>query len=406
MKLISGGVTAAKGFRAAGVHAGVKAGSSPDKNDLAMILCDTEAAAAGVYTMNRVKAAPIYVTMEHLENGTARGVIANSGNANACAPLGHENAVKMCEAAASATGLRPEDFIVCSTGVIGQTLNVSVIEDACPTLASLLSRDGSGDAAAAIMTTDTKKKEIAVSFEIGGKEVRLGGIAKGSGMIHPNMGTMLCFLTTDCAISSDVLQDALYEVTKVTFNRVSVDGDTSTNDTCCILASGAAENALIDWKSEDYDVFYGALKYVCTELAKKIAGDGEGATKLVSCTVSGSRSDEAAEKLSMEVIRSSLVKAAMFGADANWGRVLCSMGYSKAPFRPECVDVAFASAAGTIQVCKAGEGLDFDEELAKKVLSQPEVEILVNVNEGEHAVTAWGCDLTYDYVKINGDYRT
>lgn len=406
MKLISGGVTAAKGFRAAGVHAGVKAGSSPDKNDLAMILCDTEAAAAGVYTMNRVKAAPIYVTMEHLENGTARGVIANSGNANACAPLGHENAVKMCEAAASATGLRPEDFIVCSTGVIGQTLNVSVIEDACPTLASLLSRDGSGDAAAAIMTTDTKKKEIAVSFEIGGKEVRLGGIAKGSGMIHPNMGTMLCFLTTDCAISSDVLQDALYEVTKVTFNRVSVDGDTSTNDTCCILASGAAENALIDWKSEDYDVFYGALKYVCTELAKKIAGDGEGATKLVSCTVSGSRSDEAAEKLSMEVIRSSLVKAAMFGADANWGRVLCAMGYSKAPFRPECVDVAFASAASTIQVCKAGEGLDFDEELAKKVLSQPEVEILVNVNEGEHAVTAWGCDLTYDYVKINGDYRT
>ena len=406
MKLISGGVTAAKGFRAAGVHAGVKAGSSPDKNDLAMILCDTEAAAAGVYTMNRVKAAPIYVTMEHLENGTARGVIANSGNANACAPLGHENAVKMCEAAASATGLRPEDFIVCSTGVIGQTLNVSVIEDACPTLASLLSRDGSGDAAAAIMTTDTKKKEIAVSWEIGGPEVRLGGIAKGSGMIHPNMGTMLCFLTTDCAISSDVLQDALYEVTKVTFNRVSVDGDTSTNDTCCILASGAAENALIDWKSEDYDVFYGALKYVCTELAKKIAGDGEGATKLVSCTVSGSRSDEAAEKLSMEVIRSSLVKAAMFGADANWGRVLCAMGYSKAPFRPECVDVAFASAAGTIQVCKAGEGLDFDEELAKKVLSQSEVEILVNVNEGEHAVTAWGCDLTYDYVKINGDYRT
>lgn len=406
MKLISGGVTAAKGFRAAGVHAGVKAGSSADKNDLAMILCDTEAAAAGVYTMNRVKAAPIYVTMEHLENGSARGVIANSGNANACAPLGHENAVKMCEAAAVATGLRPEDFIVCSTGVIGQTLNVSAIENACPTLASLLSRDGSGDAAAAIMTTDTKKKEIAVSFELGGKEVRLGGIAKGSGMIHPNMGTMLCFLTTDCAISPDVLQNALYEVTKVTFNRVSVDGDTSTNDTCCILASGAAENTLIDWKSEDYDVFYGALKFVCTELAKKIAGDGEGATKLVSCTVSGSRSDEAAEKLAMEVIRSSLVKAAMFGADANWGRVLCAMGYSKAPFRPECVDVTFASSAGSIQVCKAGEGLEFDEELAKKVLSQDEVEIQVNVNEGEHAVTAWGCDLTYDYVKINGDYRT
>lgn len=406
MKLISGGVTAAKGFKAAGLHAGVKAGSNPEKNDLAMILCDTEATAAGVYTMNRVKAAPIYVTMEHLENGVARGIIANSGNANACAPMGHENAVKMSESAAAATGLKPEDFIVASTGVIGQPLNISVIEQACPTLASLLSRDGSMEAAKAIMTTDTRPKEIAVSFEIGGKEVRLGGIAKGSGMIHPNMGTMLAFLTTDCAISSDVLQSALYETTKVTFNRISVDGDTSTNDTCCILASGAAGNPVIDWKSEEYDVFQGALKFVCTELAKKIAGDGEGATRLVTCTVSGSRSDETAEKLAMEVIRSSLVKAAMFGADANWGRVLCAMGYSKAPFRPEYVDIAFASAAGEIQVCAAGEGLAFDEDLAKKVLTQPEVEIRINVNEGEHSATAWGCDLTYDYVKINGDYRT
>lgn len=406
MKLISGGVTAAKGFKAAGLHAGVKAGSNPEKNDLAMILCDTEATAAGVYTMNRVKAAPIYVTMEHLENGVARGIIANSGNANACAPMGHENAVKMSEAAAAATALKPEDFIVASTGVIGQPLNISVIEQACPTLASLLSRDGSMEAAKAIMTTDTRPKEIAVSFEIGGKEVRLGGIAKGSGMIHPNMGTMLAFLTTDCAISSDVLQSALYETTKVTFNRISVDGDTSTNDTCCILASGAAGNPVIDWKSEEYDVFQGALKFVCTELAKKIAGDGEGATRLVTCTVSGSRSDETAEKLAMEVIRSSLVKAAMFGADANWGRVLCAMGYSKAPFRPEYVDIAFASAAGEIQVCTAGEGLAFDEDLAKKVLTQPEVEIRINVNEGEHSATAWGCDLTYDYVKINGDYRT
>lgn len=406
MKLISGGVTAAKGFKAAGLHAGVKAGSNPEKNDLAMILCDTEATAAGVYTMNRVKAAPIYVTMEHLENGVARGIIANSGNANACAPMGHENAVKMSEAAAAATGLKPEDFIVASTGVIGQPLNISVIEQACPTLASLLSRDGSMEAAKAIMTTDTRPKEIAVSFEIDGKEVRLGGIAKGSGMIHPNMGTMLAFLTTDCAISSDVLQSALYETTKVTFNRISVDGDTSTNDTCCILASGAAGNPVIDWKSEEYEVFQGALKFVCTELAKKIAGDGEGATRLVTCTVSGSRSDETAEKLAMEVIRSSLVKAAMFGADANWGRVLCAMGYSKAPFRPEYVDIAFASAAGEIQVCTAGEGLAFDEDLAKKVLTQPEVEIRINVNEGEHSATAWGCDLTYDYVKINGDYRT
>jgi len=406
MKIITGGVTAAKGFKASGVHAGVKAGSSPDKNDLAMILCDTEAAAAGVYTMNRVKAAPIYVTMEHLENGVARGIIANSGNANACAPLGHENAVKMCQAAAAATGLRGEDFIVASTGVIGQTLNIAAIEKACPTLASLLSRDGSMEAAHAIMTTDTVPKEIAVSFEIGGKEVRLGGIAKGSGMIHPNMGTMLCFLTTDCAITPDVLQGALYDVAKITFNRVSVDGDTSTNDSCVILASAQAGNPVIDWKSEDYEVFLEALRFVCTELAKKIAGDGEGATKLVTCTVSGSRSDEAAEKLAMEVIKSSLVKAAMFGADANWGRVICAMGYSKAPFRPEYVDVSFASAAGEIQVCRAGEGLEFDEDLAKKILTQSEVEIRVNVNEGEHSVTAWGCDLTYDYVKINGDYRT
>ena len=406
MKLISGGVTAAKGFQAAGIHVGIKTESDPQKNDLAMILCDTEATAAGVYTMNRVKAAPIYVTMEHLENGVARGIIANSGNANACAPFSHENAVKMSEAAAAATGLKPEDFIVASTGVIGQMLNISAIEAACPTLASLLSRDGSMEAAKAIMTTDTRPKEIAVSFEIGGKEVRLGGIAKGSGMIHPNMGTMLAFLTTDCSISSDVLQNALYDTVKVTFNRISVDGDTSTNDTCCILASGAAENPVIDWKSEDYDVFLGALKFVCTELAKKIAGDGEGATKLVACTVFGSRSDEAAEKLAMEVIRSSLVKAAMFGADANWGRVLCAMGYSKAPFRPEYVDVSFASSAGEIQVCKAGEGLNFDEDLAKKILTQSEVEIRVNVNEGEHSATAWGCDLTYDYVKINGDYRT
>ncbi len=406
MKIITGGVTAAKGFKASGVHAGVKAGSSPDKNDLAMILCDTEAAAAGVYTMNRVKAAPIYVTMEHLENGVARGIIANSGNANACAPLGHENAVKMCQAAAAATGLRGEDFIVASTGVIGQTLNIAAIEKACPTLASLLSRDGSMEAARAIMTTDTVPKEIAVSFEIGGKEVRLGGIAKGSGMIHPNMGTMLCFLTTDCAITPDVLQGALYDVAKITFNRVSVDGDTSTNDSCVILASAQAGNPVIDWKSEDYEVFLEALRFVCTELAKKIAGDGEGATKLVTCTVSGSRSDEAAEKLAMEVIKSSLVKAAMFGADANWGRVICAMGYSKAPFRPEYVDVSFASAAGEIQVCRAGEGLEFDEDLAKKILTQSEVEIRDNVNEGEHSVTAWGCDLTYDYVKINGDYRT
>ncbi len=406
MKQISGGVTAAKGFRAAGIHAGVKAGSDPKKNDLAMILCDVEASAAGVYTMNRVKAAPIYVTMEHLEDGVARGIIACSGNANACAPMGHENAVRMTEAAAEAVGLRPEDFIVASTGVIGQTLNVQVIEDACPALAAKLSPEGSPEAASAIMTTDTHAKESAVSLELGGKEVRLGGIAKGSGMIHPNMGTMLVFLTTDCAISPDLLHSALYDTVRVTFNRISVDGDTSTNDTCCILASGEAGNPLIDWQGDDYDAFAEALRYVCTDLARQVAGDGEGATKLITCTVSGSRSDEAAEKLAMEVIRSSLVKTAMFGADANWGRILCAMGYSRAPFRPECVDISFASAAGEVAVCRHGEGLAFDEEKAKAVLSEKEVEIRIDVAEGEHSVTAWGCDLSYDYVRINGDYRT
>ena len=315
MNIITGGVTAPKGFQAAGIHCGIKDNFTtpqPDKKDLAMILSSVPCAAAGTYTRNVVKADPVILTKEHLADHQARGIIFDSGNANACAPKGRENAQRMAQAAAAATGLRPQDFAVCSTGIIGVELNIQAIEKGVPSLVAALADtpQASLDAAHAILTTDLKVKEIAVTVELGGKTVTIGAIAKGSGMIHPNMGTMLCFLTTDCAISSDVLQDALYEVTKVTFNRVSVDGDTSTNDTCCILASGAAENALIDWKSEDYDVFYGALKYVCTELAKKIAGDGEGATKLVSCTVSGSRSDEAAEKLSMEVIRSSLVKAA------------------------------------------------------------------------------------------------
>ena len=407
LNFIEGGVCAAQGFRAAGIHVGVKTHAAW-KKDVALIVSDVDCAAAAVFTKNVVKAAPIHVDKAHLADGRARAIIANSGNANACAPHGEENAEKMCAAAAKAIGCKPEDIVVSSTGVIGQTINVQVIEEGVPALYAALERsnEASDAAAHAIMTTDTVKKEVAVETTVGGKTVRMGGIAKGSGMIHPNMGTMLAFLTTDCAISSDVLQSALYDTTKVTFNRISVDGDTSTNDTCCILASGAAGNPLIDWKSEDYDVFLGALKFVCTELAKMIAGDGEGATKLVTCTVSGSRSEEAAEKLAMEVIRSSLVKAAMFGADANWGRVLCAMGYSKAPFRPEYVSVSFASAAGEVLVCQQGEGVDFDEDKAKAVLSQPEVEIRVNVGEGEHSATAWGCDLTYDYVKINGDYRT
>lgn len=403
---ISGGVCAAKGFTAAGVHCGVKAGSSPDKNDLALILSEKECAAAATYTMNRVKAAPLYVTMDHLENGVAWGVVANSGNANACCPQSHENAEAMSVSAAAATGREPGDFVVASTGVIGQTINISAIQAGLPQAAAALSADGSDTAAHAIMTTDTVKKEIAVSLTIGGKEVRLGAIAKGSGMIHPNMGTMLAFITTDCAITHEMLSDALHEVVARTFNRVTVDGDTSTNDMCVVLANGMAGNSLIEWKDQDYETFLAALEEVCRYLSRAIAGDGEGASKLVTCKMHGARSEESAERLAKAVVGSSLVKAAMFGADANWGRVLCAMGYSKAPFRPEHVDVSFCSQAGSILVCKQGDGVDFDEDKAKTILTEKEVIIDVDLHEGDESAECWGCDLTYDYVKINGDYRT
>ena len=403
---ISGGVCAAKGFTAAGVHCGVKAGSSPDKNDLALILSEKECAAAATYTMNRVKAAPLYVTMDHLENGVAWGVVANSGNANACCPQSHENAEAMSVSAAAATGREPGDFVVASTGVIGQTINISAIQAGLPQAAAALSADGSDAAAHAIMTTDTVKKEIAVSLTIGGKEVRLGAIAKGSGMIHPNMGTMLAFVTTDCAITHELLSDALHEVVARTFNRVTVDGDTSTNDMCVVLANGMAGNSLIEWKDQDYETFLAALEEVCRYLSRAIAGDGEGASKLVTCKMHGARSEESAERLAKAVVGSSLVKAAMFGADANWGRVLCAMGYSKAPFRPEHVDVSFCSQAGSILVCKQGDGVDFDEDKAKTILTEKEVIIDVDLHEGDESAECWGCDLTYDYVKINGDYRT
>ena len=406
LKEISGGVCAAQGFTASGVHCGVKAGSSPDKNDLALILSEKECTAAATYTLNRVKAAPLYVTMDHLENGVAWGVVANSGNANACCPMSHENAEAMCAAAAAATGRAPEDFVVASTGVIGQTINIAAIQAGMPAAAAALKGDGSDAAAHAIMTTDTVKKEIAVSFQLGGKEVKLGAIAKGSGMIHPNMGTMLVFITTDCAITHGMLEDALREVVSKTFNRVTVDGDTSTNDMCVVLANGMAGNPLIEWKDEDYTAFKAALDHVCRTLSRAIAGDGEGASRLITCEMKGARSEESAERLAKAVVGSSLVKAAMFGADANWGRVLCAMGYSKAPFRPEHVDVSFRSCAGEILVCKQGEQVNFDEDRAKEILSQKEVVIAVSLNEGEESAECWGCDLTYDYVKINGDYRT
>ncbi len=405
MKLISGGVTAASGFQAAGIHAGVKSGSG-DKKDLALIYSAAECTAAATYTMNRVKAAPLYVTMSHLENGVARAVVVNSGNANACAPLGHENAERMCASAAAALGISTEDVVVASTGVIGQPLNIAAIESAMPALAAALNEDGSQAANQAIMTTDTKEKTAAVEVELGGVAVKVGGIAKGSGMIHPNMGTMLCFVTTDCAITQEMLADALHEIVPRTFNRITVDGDTSTNDMCVVLANSRAKNPLIEWKNDDYQVFYDALYEVLKALAICIAGDGEGASRLITCTVSGARSEGTAERLAKSVVGSSLVKAAIYGADANWGRVLCAMGYSKAPFRPEWVDVSFSSQAGIILVCKDGTGLEFDEELAKKILSADSVTIEVNIHEGDGKATCWGCDLTYEYVHINGDYRS
>ena len=403
---ISGGVCAAQGFKAAGIRCGVQADASPDKLDLAMILSERECAAAAVYTLNRVKAAPIYVTMDHLENGVAWGVVANSGNANACCPMSHENAEAMCLFAAQATGREAEDFIVASTGVIGQTINIQAIQTGLPKAAAALSAGGSDAAATAIMTTDTVKKEIAVSFDLGGKAVTIGAIAKGSGMIHPNMGTMLCFITTDCAITQELLEDALREVSAKTFNRVTVDGDTSTNDTCVVLANGAAGNPLVEWKDSGYETFKSALEHACRYLARAIAGDGEGAGRLVTCKMTGARSEENAERLAKAVVGSSLVKAAMCGADANWGRVLAAMGYSKAPFRPEHVDISFSSAAGEILVCGQGDGLPFDETRAKEILSQKEVVIAVDLHEGEDEAECWGCDLTAEYVHINGDYRS
>ena len=400
-----GGVTAAKGFLAAGLHAGVKS-SNPEKRDVALIYSEAPCSAAAVYTTNAVKAAPVLLTMKHLADGRAQAVIANSGNANACAPGGEEHAEKMAACAAGALGISPEDVVVASTGVIGQRLNVAVIEKVVPALAANLSPERGEEAALAIMTTDTVKKEFSVSFSISGKIAHIGGICKGSGMIHPNMGTMLCFITTDAAISPAMLDKALKSVNKLTFSRVSVDGDTSTNDMCVVLANGMSGGAEIISENEDYYAFYEALKELCTAFARAIAADGEGASHLITCRVSGAKDDAAAEILSKSVISSSLVKAAMFGADANWGRVLCAMGYSGAEFDPGVVSVSFISENGEINVCENGEGLDFDEDLAKKVLSAKEIIIAVSAGAGNGSAECWGCDLTYDYVRINGDYRT
>ncbi|MGM9585570.1 MAG: bifunctional glutamate N-acetyltransferase/amino-acid acetyltransferase ArgJ [Faecousia sp.] len=404
MRVIEGGVCAAKGFSANGVHCGIR--KNQTKKDLSLIFSSVPASAAAVYTTNLVKGAPLTVTKEHLANGIAQAVICNSGNANTCNANGMEIAEEMSALAAKALGISADDMIVASTGVIGQTLSIEPIAAGLPELVAGLSPEGGKAAAEGIMTTDTVMKEVAVEFTLGGKTCRLGGIAKGSGMIHPNMATMLVFLTTDAAISPAMLQKALSGDIAGTFNMLSIDGDTSTNDMVAVLANGLAGNPCIDAEGEDFGAFMKALNTVTIALCRKIAGDGEGATKLLECKVTGAADLDTAKTVAKSVICSSLLKAAMFGADANWGRVLCAIGYSGANVDVNKVDVAFHSAAGTVEVCKNGAGLDFSEETAKTVLLEKEIEILVELHSGDAAATAWGCDLTYDYVKINGDYRT
>ena len=404
MKMIEGGVTAAQGFVAGGVHCGIRKNKS--KPDLAMIYSEKLCAAAAVYTQNLVKGAPILVTKKNIENGRAQAVICNSGNANTCNADGVEKAERMCAIAGEVLGIHPADVVVASTGVIGQVLPIEPIESAAQALKDSLSPTGSRAAATAIMTTDTIPKEAAVEVEIGGKTVKIGGISKGSGMIHPNMATMLCFVTTDCAISPEMLQKAITASADETFNMISIDGDTSTNDTYAVLANGMAGNPEITAEGPDFDLFCDALQAVCRTLSKLMAGDGEGATKLLVCQTTGAKDRATARTVAKSVICSTLFKAAMFGADANWGRVLCAIGYSGAAVDVDRIGVAFRSAAGQVDVCQNGAGIPFSEEEAAKVLKENEITILVDLHQGEASAEAYGCDLTYDYVKINGDYRT
>ncbi len=404
IKIISGGVCAASGFKAGGIHCGIR--KNRTKKDLAVIYSETPAAAAAVYTTNLVKGAPLAVTKKHIADGKAQAVICNSGNANTCNANGIEIAEQMSELLASELGINSKDVVVASTGVIGQPLDIEPIKNGIPELVKSMSDNGTADAAEAIMTTDTVNKQIAVEFEIGGKRCRMGGIAKGSGMIHPDMATMLVFITTDTAISSEMLKKALSGDIQNTFNMLSIDGDTSTNDMVTVLANGKAGNTEITESSADFEIFMKALNTITVNLCRMIAADGEGATKMLECQVSGAESKEIAKTVAKSVVCSSLLKAAMFGADANWGRVLCAIGYSKANVDISKIDVSFVSNKGEILVCKNGAGVDFSEEKAKEILLEDEIEIKVSLGNGEHCATAWGCDLTYDYVKINGDYRT
>ena len=403
MKEIKGGVCAAKGFKASGVHCGIR--KNKTKKDLALIYSEKKAVAACVYTTNLVKGAPITVTKANVSDGYAQAAICNSGNANTCNANGVEIAEKMCSLLSEELGIDKSDVIVASTGVIGQPLDIEPIANGIPSLVKELKTD-SGDAAAAIMTTDTVQKCVSYSFEIGGKECRIGGIAKGSGMIHPNMATMLVFITTDCAISSEMLQKALSSDIAETFNMISIDGDTSTNDMVTVLANGLAGNKEISKEGDDFNEFMKALNTITVWLCRRIAADGEGATKLLECKVSGAKDKDTAKTVAKSVVCSSLTKAAMFGSDANWGRVLCAIGYSGADVDVNKIDVWFKSDKGSILVCENGAGVDFSEEKAKEILSENEIDILVDLKSGDASSTAWGCDLTYDYVKINGDYRT
>ena len=403
IKEIQGGVCAPKGFKANGIHCGIRKNKA--KRDFALIVSEVRAAAAGVYTSNLVKGAPVVVTKNNLTDGYAQAIICNSGNANTCNADGIEVAKEMCGLVTEVGGIPASDVVVASTGVIGQKLDITPMRQHIGELWQGLG-DAGEFAAEAIMTTDTGKKSVAVEFMLGGKICRIGAIAKGVGMVCPNMATNLIFITSDVAITSEMLQTALSEDVKTSFNMISVDGDQSTNDTCCILANGLAGNQLISGKGSAFKSFCAALNYCTVKLSKMIAKDGEGATKLIECCVVGADRKCTAKAVAKSVIKSSLVKAAMFGEDANWGRVLCAIGYAGVKIDVNAVDVSFSSKSGEICVCKGGYGVDFSEEEAKTVLSQDEVTILINLNTGSSSATAWGCDLTYDYVKINGDYRT
>ena len=404
MKLINGGVCAAKGFKASGVHCGFR--HNKTKNDLAVVVSEKLASAAAVYTTNAVKGAPLAVTKSHIADGKAQAIICNSGNANTCNANGVEIAEQTCQLLASQLGINAQDVVVASTGVIGQPLQMTPFEKGIPMAIEQLSSECNEQAAIAIMTTDTIKKEVAVEFTLGGKVCRMGGMAKGSGMIHPNMATMLVFITTDACVSPEMLNVALKNDITETFNMVSIDGDTSTNDMVTVLANGMAGNEEITQDNDDFKTFMKALNTVTVGLCRLIAADGEGATKLLECSVSGAKDLQNAKKVAKSVICSSLLKSAMFGADANWGRVLCAIGYSGADVDVNKIDVYFESVKGKINVCKNGASVDFSEEKAKEILLEKEINILVDLNDGDFSSKAWGCDLTYDYVKINGDYRT